>query len=377
MHKRQSFTNSLLSLLLQIIMSGAISLEAVCKVFPPDTHALHSIDLEIKEGEFLVVVGPSGCGKSTLLRLVAGLEDPTGGEIKLFGKNAKDLAPQERDLGLVFQNYALFPHLSVFDNIAYGLKIRRESGPEIRQKVDQVARKLDILELLKRKPHQLSGGQRQRVALGRLLARNPSIHLFDEPLGNLDPQFRVEIRKELASLHRENQKTSIYVTHEQAEAMTLGERICVLKNGHILQVGTPEEIYNQPVHRFVAEFFGSPGVQCIDGRIEHKNDQSLEFFSEQINFSLPQCGLPKGSITLGIRPENLVISTPEDGQINTMVKRVENLGDHRLVEASLRNESIYIKTSISEIKENQNIGISMPHEHLFWFERYTGKRIFI
>lgn len=208
-------------------MSGAISFKQVSKVFPPDTHALNGIDLDVAKGEFMVVVGPSGCGKSTLLRLVAGLENPSGGKIEILGKNAQTLLPQERDLGMVFQNYALFPHLSVFENIAYGLKVRRESEPEIRQKVNLVAGKLQIEELLNRKPSQLSGGQRQRVALARLLVRDPSIHLFDEPLGNLDPQFRADMRTELARMHRANPRTTIYVTHDQAEAMTLGQKFAL------------------------------------------------------------------------------------------------------------------------------------------------------
>ena len=248
-------------------MSSAISFNQMTKVFPPKTTALDSVDLEVKEGEFMVVVGPSGCGKSTLLRLIAGLDEPSSGQILINGKDAKFMEPIQRDVGMVFQNYALFPHLSVFDNIAYGLKIRKESQPEIRQKVETVARKLDIQELLKRKPNQLSGGQRQRVALARMLARDPKIHLFDEPMGNLDPQFRTAMRAELAHLHAECPRTRVYVTHDQAEAMTLGQRICVLHNGQVLQIGTPYEIYNQPAHRFVAEFFGSPGTQCIDGKI--------------------------------------------------------------------------------------------------------------
>jgi len=356
-------------------MSSAISFNQVSKTFPPNVHALQSINLEVAEGEFLVVVGPSGCGKSTLLRLVAGLENQTHGSIDIFGKDSGQLAPQERDLGMVFQNYALFPHLSVFDNMAYGLQVRRESAPEIRNKVEGIAQKLEILEFLRRKPSQLSGGQRQRVALGRLLARDPKIHLFDEPLGNLDPQFRAGMRSELARLHQERPRTTIYVTHDQAEAMTLGQRICVLRKGEVLQVGTPEEIYDLPAHRFVAEFFGSPGVNCIDGKIDKKEGSPPKFRSGSIQFPLPNHDMPTGSITLGIRPENWTLSAPENGAITGVIERVENLGDHRLIGVLIDDLNIFIKTTRSDIKEKDTVSISPQWEQAHWFERYTGKRI--
>ena len=356
-------------------MSNTISFTQVDKVFPPMVHALRGLNLEIGENEFMVVVGPSGCGKSTLLRLIAGLEEPTGGTIHLHGKDASKMAPQDRDLGLVFQNYALFPHLSAFENMAYGLKARRESETEIRQKVHTVAQKLDIADLLKRKPHQLSGGQRQRVALGRLLARDPRIHLFDEPLGNLDPQFRTSMRDELARLHREAPRTSVYVTHDQGEAMCLGQRICVLREGEVLQVGTPGEIYDSPTHRFTAEFFGSPGACSLHGRIERMNDHSLSFLSESLNLPLTGKNLPTGSITLCIRPENWSISDPENAPISGVIKRVENLGDHRLIKVKIGEINISVKTTIKNIYERKSIGISPQWERAHWFERYTGKRL--
>lgn len=354
--------------------SGAISFSQVSKVFPPDTHALKDIDLLVDENEFMTVVGPSGCGKSTLLRLVAGLEQPTSGKIVISGKNAQDLAPQERDVGMVFQNYALFPHLSAFDNIAYGLKNRKESLPEIQQKVDVVAQRLAISELLSRKPHQLSGGQRQRVALARLLARDPKIHLFDEPMGNLDPQFRIDMRSEFAHLYSENPRTCIYVTHDQAEAMTLGHKICVLRDGQVLQVGTPNEIYEKPAHRFVAEFFGSPGIQCIDGKIK-KTDEINQFISGCIDINLPVCELPQGSITMGIRPEDWDIVSPENATISAVIKRVQNLGDHRLLEARIEDVSLFIKTSMPNFSTEEEISLSPRIERAHWFEKCTGKRI--
>jgi ABC-type sugar transport system ATPase subunit len=357
------------------MMKGAISFKQVSKIFPPDTHAITDVNLDITEGEFMTVVGPSGCGKSTLLRMVAGLESPTSGKIEIFGKDAKKLLPQDRNLGMVFQNYALFPHLSVFENIAYGLKVRHQSLPEIHQKVDRVAQKLEIADTLKRKPHQLSGGQRQRVALGRLLARDPGIHLFDEPLGNLDPQFRTGMRAELARLHQENPKSTLYVTHDQAEAMTLGHRICVLRNGRVLQIGTPEQIYQEPAHRFVATFFGSPGAQCIDGRIERSASGETEFVAGSIRIPLPQSCLPDGSITLGVRPEDWEISPSENGQICGHAERVENLGDHRMVELATEGINIFVKTYTLGISENESLKINLQPEKAHWFERYTGKRI--
>ena len=356
-------------------MSCAISLQQITKSFPPAVLALDSIDLEVSEGEFMVVVGPSGCGKSTLLRLVAGLESPTRGSMKILGQDASRLLPEERDIGMVFQHYALFPHLSVRDNMAYGLKVRKLSAPEIRKKVENVAKKLDIYELLSRKPAQLSGGQRQRVALGRLLSSDPKIHLFDEPLGNLDPQFRVKMRTELAHLHQDAPRTTLYVTHDQAEAMTLGERICVLRKGKILQTGTPEEIYHRPSHRFVAEFFGSPGVVCLDGRLKKGEENSLIFQSGPIQFPVPDQDLPLGSITLGIRPENWLLTAPEEGAILGSINRVENLGDHQILEVSTPHNIVSIKTYSSKSKVKQNIGISPDLEKAHWFERYTGKRI--
>jgi len=358
-------------------MKSAISFRQTGKLFPPNTWALRSIDLEVGQNERLVVVGPSGCGKSTLLRLVAGLEGSTEGSIFIGGKDATNLSPKHRDTGMVFQNYALFPHLSAFDNMAYGLTVRRESAPDIRKRVQTIAEKLEIADLLSRKPHQLSGGQRQRVALGRLLSRDPSIHLFDEPLGNLDPQFRLGMRQELARLHRENPRTSIYVTHDQEEAMTLGQRICVLKKGEILQVGTPEEIYEFPSHRFTAEFFGAPGANTLHGRIQNSNSEDLHFTTGSITFPLKGTLLPPGSITLCIRPENWTIIDPENAPLLGLVKRAENLGDHRLIEVGLNEHIIYIKTNLSGICENEKLGIEPQLEKLHWFERYTGKRVVV
>ena len=356
-------------------MSCAISFQKVEKIFQPDVCALQNINLDVADGERLVVVGPSGCGKSTLLRLVSGLEDLSNGSIHLFGKDCQDVPPGKRDIGMVFQNYALFPHLSAFENMAYGLRVRKESSYDIEKKVQEVAQKLSIAELLQRNPHELSGGQRQRVALGRLLARDPKIHLFDEPLGNLDPQFRLGMRSELARLHEENPRPSLYVTHDQGEAMTLGQRICVLLDGQILQTGTPDEIYNTPSHRFVAQFFGSPGACCIDGRIDRNSENIAEFNLNNFRLPLPGIELPNGSITLGVRPEDWQICEPGTPSIHEKISRVENLGDHRLIEIKLKDSTVFIKTTRTDLHQGETISFQPDLKRVHWFERYTGKRI--
>ncbi len=356
-------------------MSCAISFQKVEKIFPQDVCALQNINLDVADGERLVVVGPSGCGKSTLLRLVSGLEDLSKGSIHLFGKDCRDTPPGKRDIGMVFQSYALFPHLSAYENMAYGLRLRKESSYDIGKKIKEVAQNLSISELLQRKPHELSGGQRQRVALGRLLARDPKIHLFDEPLGNLDPQFRLGMRSELARLHEENPRPSLYVTHDQAEAMTLGQRICVLLDGQILQTGTPEEIYNTPNHRFVAQFFGSPGACCIDGRIERNNENLAEFNLDGFRVPLPGIDLPNGSITLGVRPEDWQICEVDSSSIHGKIFRVENLGDHRLIEIKLKDSTVFIKTTRTDLHQGEVISFQPNLIRAHWFERYTGKRI--
>ena len=356
-------------------MSCAISFQKVEKIFQPDVCALQNINLDVADGERLVVVGPSGCGKSTLLRLVSGLEDLSNGSIHLFGKDCQDVPPGKRDIGMVFQNYALFPHLSAFENMAYGLRVRKESSYDIEKKVQEVAQKLSIAELLQRNPHELSGGQRQRVALGRLLARDPKIHLFDEPLGNLDPQFRLGMRSELARLHEENPRPSLYVTHDQGEAMTLGQRICVLLDGQILQTGTPDEIYSTPSHRFVAQFFGSPGACCIDGRIDRNSENIAEFNLNNFRLPLPGIELPNGSITLGVRPEDWQICEPGTPSIHEKISRVETLGDHRLIEIKLKDSTVFIKTQRTDLLQGEAISFQPDLKRVHWFERYTGKRI--
>src|SRR5438128_8002334 len=241
------------------------------KKYDEKTHAVKDVNLEIRDREFVVLVGPSGCGKTTTLRMVAGLEDITSGEISIDGKVVNDLAPMDRDIAMVFQNYALYPHMSVYDNMAFGLRMRRFEKPEIEKRVRHAADILGIQPLLERRPRQLSGGQRQRVALGRAIVRNPRVFLFDEPLSNLDAKLRVQMRVELKRLHERLSTTAIYVTHDQVEAMTLGDRVVVMKDGVVQQVGEPMHLYARPANRFVASFIGSPAMNFAEVAIAEAN----------------------------------------------------------------------------------------------------------
>src|SRR6184192_2413864 len=275
-----------------------------------EVHAVKDVNLDIRDKEFLVLVGPSGCGKTTTLRMVAGLETITSGRILIDDKVINNLAPMDRDIAMVFQNYALYPHMSVYDNMAFGLKMRKFDKPEIQKRVREAADVLGIGEYLKRKPRQLSGGQRQRVALGRAIVRHPQVFLFDEPLSNLDAKLRVQMRVELKKLHQRLGTTAIYVTHDQVEAMTLGDRVVVMRDGWVQQVGDPMTLYNEPANRFVAGFIGSPAMNFADVRIEAENG-GLWAVGDGIRIKVP-VALGEGlgpavgkEVTLGIRPEDL------------------------------------------------------------------------
>ena len=245
---------------------ASLSLKNVCKVYPNGFEAVKDFNLEVEDKEFIIFVGPSGCGKSTTLRMIAGLEEISSGELIIDGKVMNDVEPKDRDIAMVFQNYALYPHMTVFDNMAFGLKLRKVPKDEIKAKVEEAARILDLEKLLDRKPKALSGGQRQRVAMGRAIVRNPKVFLMDEPLSNLDAKLRVQMRSEISSLHNRLGATIIYVTHDQTEAMTLGTRIVVLKDGVIMQVDSPQKLYNQPNNLFVAGFIGSPQMNFVDAQ---------------------------------------------------------------------------------------------------------------
>ncbi len=291
-----------------------------------DVLALHGLDLTIGDGEFLILVGPSGCGKSTALRLLAGLDKPTSGEILIDGRSVTRLGPGERDIAMVFQNYALYPHMSVYQNLAYGLRQRRTPRAEIDRRVRETAALLDIDQLLDRKPGQLSGGQRQRVAMGRALVRRPQAFLLDEPLSNLDAKLRTQVRGDLKRLHRELPVTSIYVTHDQVEAMTLGDRICVMSAGEVQQIGTTDEIYHHPANTFVAGFMGSPPMNLVPGEIRGGRVHVA-------GASLTNASPSDRPVTVGFRPEDLTIGGPETGAVPARIDFCEPLGSHVLVHA--------------------------------------------
>ena len=311
---------------------------------------IHDLSAQILDGEFVVIVGPSGCGKSTLLRMVAGLEDISGGEIRIGERVVNDLEPADRDIAMVFQNYALYPHMRVFENMAYGLKIQKMPAPEIQARVDKAAAILELGHLLARKPRELSGGQRQRVAMGRAIVRQPQVFLFDEPLSNLDAKLRAQTRLEIQKLHRELGITSLFVTHDQVEAMTLAQRMIVMNAGRMEQFGTPEEVYSRPASTFVASFMGSPPMNLL----QHAP------------------GGRAGSL-LGIRPEHLDIG---DQGWSLVVETVEMLGAERLVYARLGDELLVIR--IHEDQGAPALGSTihaLPRpERLHWFDTATGLR---
>ena len=287
---------------------GAIDIKSAGKIYPNGTRALEDVNITINDGEFVVLVGPSGCGKTTLLRMVAGLEDITEGEISIGDKTVNDVAPKDRDIAMVFQNYALYPHMSVFDNMAFSLKLRKLPKDEIDQKVKEAAKTLEISELLERKPKALSGGQRQRVAMGRAIVRNPQAFLMDEPLSNLDAKLRVQMRAELGQLHTQLQTTTLYVTHDQVEAMTMGDRVAVIRKGELQQIDTPREIYLNPRNIFVAGFIGSPSMNFVYANVGvNKSSIKLNFGNDQIDYKGDKLEKLKTfenkEIVMGIRPE--------------------------------------------------------------------------
>ncbi|HOP47676.1 MAG TPA: ABC transporter ATP-binding protein [Desulfobacteraceae bacterium] len=305
-------------------MASSLNIEKISKSFERVT-ALKDVSLAVRPGEFCVLVGPSGCGKSTLLQIIAGLEHQDSGSILMDGRSIDHLEPRDRDVAMVFQSYALYPHMSVFDNLAFGLRMRKVPVKQIPERVMATAALLDIEGLLDRKPRQLSGGQRQRVAMGRALVRRPRIFLFDEPLSNLDARLRVSVRVELKRLHQEIQGTMVYVTHDQIEAMTLGDKVAVMQSGRIHQIGTPEEVYGSPADIFVATFIGSPAMNLINGHIEHRAGQ-FYFNHPDFNMDLDLWdGLSLGEAVLGIRPEDMRIVEAVHGFPGS-VEIVSNLG---------------------------------------------------
>jgi sn-glycerol 3-phosphate transport system ATP-binding protein len=308
-------------------MMAELTLHRVSKRFPGHV-ALGDVSLSVEEGEFLAVVGPSGCGKSTALRIIAGLEKPSSGEVRIGGVVMNDRSPAERDIAMVFQNYALYPHMSVYRNLAYGLKQRHTPKAEINRRVRRISAMLDLEPLLNRKPGQLSGGQRQRVAMGRALVREPQVFLLDEPLSNLDAKLRGEVRAELKRLHQQVPITSLYVTHDQVEAMTLGDRIAVMRDGRLQQLGTPHEIYDKPANTFVAGFMGTPSANLLPGTAQHGRLRVG-------TLDLELCRPATGEVVVGVRPEQLRVAGADEAAFDFRVDVVEPLGYEVIVHGTV------------------------------------------
>ena len=317
---------------------ASLSLKNICKVYPNGFEAVKNFNLEIEDKEFIIFVGPSGCGKSTTLRMIAGLEDISSGELYIGDKLVNDVEPKDRDIAMVFQNYALYPHMTVFDNMAFGLKLRKTPKDQIDKLVKDAAKILDLEHLLDRKPKALSGGQRQRVAMGRAIVRNPKVFLMDEPLSNLDAKLRVQMRTEIAKIHQRLQTTIIYVTHDQTEAMTLGTRIVVMKDGVVQQVDTPNNLYNKPCNLFVAGFMGSPQMNFIDAKVEKKDNRASLTFGE-FTIVVPEAqsqaliegGYVGKTVVMGIRPEDIhdeeiFIEASKETMFKAQIKLYELLG---------------------------------------------------
>jgi len=309
---------------------ASLALRNLTLTYPNGVTAVDSLDLDIQDGEFLAVLGPSGCGKSSLLRLVAGLEIPTGGWIDMDGRDITHLEPKHRDVAMVFQGLALYPHMTVRENMAFGLAARKAPATEIDLRVNEAARTLGLTDYLRKRPRELSGGERQRVALGRALVRQPRVFLFDEPLSSLDAQLRQELREELARLHRLTRTTSIYVTHDQKEALSLGTRVAVFRSGRLRQIGTPEAIYNDPRDLFVARFVGDPAINLIEGEIA-LDDGRARFRAAEFSFPVPSSAGHAGPVIMGIRPEAASLGNPADSSTRATVDRVERLGGETLI----------------------------------------------
>ena len=339
-------------------MAG-LKLQAVTKSWDGKTQVIQPLTLDVADGEFIVMVGPSGCGKSTLLRMVAGLERVTSGDIWIDRQRVTEMEPKDRGIAMVFQNYALYPHMSVEENMAWGLKIRGMGKGHIEERVKEAARILELDGLLKRRPRELSGGQRQRVAMGRAIVRDPAVFLFDEPLSNLDAKLRVQMRLELQQLHRRLGTTSLYVTHDQVEAMTLAQRVMVMNKGIAEQIGTPVEVYEKPASRFVASFIGSPAMNLLDG---------------PINWYYR--GYAGRKMTLGIRPEHIGLTSQADGGVPLVMDTLEMLGADNLAHGRWGEQKLVVRLPHQERpKAGSTLWLHMPENHLHLFDGETGQRV--
>jgi multiple sugar transport system ATP-binding protein len=357
-----------------------IALEHVDKTYPNGYVAARDLSLEATDGELLVLVGPSGSGKSTVLRLMAGLERVTDGVIRIGDRDVTDLPPQQRDIAMVFQNYALYPHMTVRENLAFGLSIRKQPRDLIDKRVNSVAASLGLESLLDRKPAQLSGGQRQRVALGRAIVREPLAFLFDEPLSNLDAQLRVETRVELSRLHRSLGATMVYVTHDQSEALTLGDRIAVLKEGVLQQVASPMELYERPANKFVASFIGSPGMNFFKGTLSRGGNGACAFRGSGLSIPVPCKAGPDTPVFLGVRPQHLEIVADNgagDGIIKAEVGVVEPMGNEQIVYVTLPGgeRAVAVAPVQPRISAGEQVAIRVHSEGLHVFDAQSGRRM--
>ena len=334
-----------------------------------ENKVINNFNVNIKSGEFVVLVGPSGCGKSTLLRMVSGLEKIDQGEILLDDKILNDLIPSKREIAMVFQSYALYPHMDVYENMSFGLKMENKNKEYINKKVKEAAKMLQIEDLLERKPKELSGGQKQRVAIGRAITRNPKIFLFDEPLSNLDAALRSEMRVEISKLHKKINTNIIYVTHDQVEAMTLADKIVILNKGNIEQFSTPNEIYSDPNNIFVAEFIGTPKMNIIKLEKKYITSNLINFFDNQIQLDGYNF---KDEVFLGIRPEHIDINNNNNIKLDIKVDLIENLGSEKIIYASIRNHEIRIKTTEKSIKNLNKISFSQ--DNIYFFDK-NGNRL--
>ena len=367
---------------------ASVTLKNVYKVYSGNVTAVSDFNLEIADKEFVILVGPSGCGKSTTLRMIAGLEEITKGELYIGDTLSNDIAPKDRDIAMVFQNYALYPHMTVFDNMAFGLKLRKVPKDEIKRRVEEAAKILDISHLLDRKPKALSGGQRQRVALGRAIVRNPKVFLLDEPLSNLDAKLRAQMRTEISKLHQRLGTTFIYVTHDQTEAMTMGDRIVVMKDGFVQQVDTPQNLYDFPVNEFVAGFMGSPQMNFIDGTIE-KDGADYKFHFGQYGIKIPADknkddvlkDYAGKNVVLGIRPENVhdepeFLAKATEGIVESDVEVTELMGAETYLYLNCEGNAITARvepTSTAKTGDRIKIGLELSKLHLF--DKETEKTI--
>ncbi|MEG2929989.1 MAG: sn-glycerol-3-phosphate ABC transporter ATP-binding protein UgpC [Oscillospiraceae bacterium] len=366
---------------------ASISLKGIYKIYPGDVTAVTDFNLEIEDKEFIILVGPSGCGKSTTLRMIAGLEDISKGELYIEDKLVNDVAPKDRDIAMVFQNYALYPHMTVYKNMAFGLELRKMPKDEIEKRVTEAAKILDIDHLLERRPKALSGGQRQRVALGRAMVRNPKVFLLDEPLSNLDAKLRTAMRTEITKLHKRLGTTFVYVTHDQTEAMTMGDRIVVMKDGFIQQVDTPQRLYNAPVNMFVAGFIGAPQMNFLDAKVTVEENTVYVDFEGKYKFALPQNKVDGTNlkdyngkvITVGVRPEDIrVVRLEEFAGYTTRatVEITELMGSETYLYLDCFGKKLISKAAADTfIKADSEIDIAFDIKKMHFFDKETSLAI--